>query len=128
MRSTRVRRSSTFSSTSTRPSTTRSARKALAKDFKAIDTRIKGAQFSEHLPLVAEQADKLAVIRSMTTKEGNHDRAAYLMHTGYAPSTTLQHPSLGAWVSHELGDDAAELPNFVSIRGASISRPARPDR
>jgi hypothetical protein len=89
-------------------------------EFKAIDTRIKGAKFSEHLPLIAEQADKLAVIRSMTTKEGNHDRAAYLMHTGYAPSTTLQHPSLGAWVSHELGDEAAELPNFVSIRGASI--------
>src|SRR5262245_7655037 len=89
-------------------------------DFKAIDTRIKGVTFSEHLPRVAEHADKLAVIRSMTTKEGNHDRAGYLMHTGYAPSTTLQHPSLGAWVSHELGDDAAELPNFVSIRGASV--------
>src|SRR5262245_8927200 len=89
-------------------------------EFKAIDTRIKGVKFSEHLPLVAEQADKLAVIRSLTTKEGNHDRAAYLMHTGYAPSTTLQHPSLGAWVSHELGDESAELPNFVSIRGASV--------
>jgi uncharacterized protein DUF1501 len=89
-------------------------------EFKAIDTRIRGAQFSEHLPLIAEQADKLAVIRSLTAKEGNHDRAVYLMHTGYAPSTTLQHPSLGAWVSHELGDEASELPNFVSIRGASV--------
>jgi uncharacterized protein (DUF1501 family) len=89
-------------------------------EFKAIDTRIAGVQFSEHLPRVAEQADKLAVIRSMTAKEGNHDRAVYLMHTGYAPSTTLQHPSLGAWVSHELGDELAELPNFVSIRGASV--------
>jgi len=89
-------------------------------DFKAIDTRIKGVKFSEHLPQVAEQADKLAVIRSLTAKEGNHDRAVYLMHTGYAPSTTLQHPSLGAWVSHELGDESAELPNFVSIRGASV--------
>src|SRR6476646_8255085 len=77
-------------------------------EFKAIDTRIKGDRCSEHLPLIAEQADKLAVIRSMMTKEGNHDRAAYLMHTGYAPSTTLQHPSLGAWVSHELGDESAE--------------------
>jgi uncharacterized protein (DUF1501 family) len=89
-------------------------------EFKAIDTRIKGAQFAEHLPRLADQADKLAVIRSMTTKEGNHDRAGYLMHTGYAPSTTLQHPSLGAWVSHELGNAAAELPNFVSVRGASV--------
>jgi len=89
-------------------------------EFKAIGTRIKDVRFSEHLPLVAAQADKLAVIRSMTSKEGNHDRAGYLMHTGYAPSTTLQHPSLGAWVSHELGEEAAELPNFVSIRGPSI--------
>src|SRR6476661_9355248 len=35
-------------------------------EFKAIDTRIRGAKFCEHLPLIAEQADKLAVIRSMT--------------------------------------------------------------
>jgi hypothetical protein len=89
-------------------------------EFKAIDTRIKGVKFAEPLPLVAQQADKLAVIRSVTTKEGNHDRAGYLMHTGYAPSTTLQHPSLGAWVSHELGSETAELPNFVSIRGPSV--------
>ena len=91
-------------------------------EFKAIKTRIEGVKFCEHLPLVAEQADKLAVIRSMTTKEGNHDRAGYLMHTGYAPSTTLQHPSFGAWVSHEIGDERAELPNFVSIRGPSVGR------
>jgi hypothetical protein len=89
-------------------------------EFKAIETRIQGARFCEHLPLVAEQADKLAVIRSMTSKEGNHDRAGYLLHTGYPPSTTLQHPSLGAWVSHQLGEEAAELPNFVSIRGPSV--------
>jgi hypothetical protein len=89
-------------------------------EFKAIKTRIDGVKFCEHLPLTAEQADKLAVIRSMTTKEGNHDRAGYLMHTGYAPSTTLQHPSFGAWVSHEIGDEQAELPNFVSIRGPSV--------
>src|SRR4051812_17039826 len=35
-------------------------------EFKAIQTRIKGVKFAEHLPLVAEQADKLADIRSMT--------------------------------------------------------------
>src|SRR6185503_19588629 len=48
-------------------------------------------------------------------------RGQYLMHTGYAPSGTLKHPSLGAWVSHELGDPELELPNFVSIRGPSVS-------
>lgn len=88
--------------------------------FKAIDTRIKGVKISEHLPHLAEQADKLAIIRSMTSKEGNHERGNYLMHTGYIPSATLKHPSLGAWVSHELASKDFELPSFVSIRGPSI--------
>jgi hypothetical protein len=88
--------------------------------FKAIKTKASGVQICEHLPRVAEQADKLAIIRSMTCKEGNHDRGQYLMHTGYAPSVTLKHPSFGAWVSHELGDPKFELPNFVSVRGASF--------
>ncbi|HWA98730.1 MAG TPA: DUF1501 domain-containing protein [Pirellulales bacterium] len=89
--------------------------------FKAIDTSAPGVKICEHLPQLAEQAKHLAIIRSMTSKEGNHDRGQYLMHTGYAPSGTLKHPSLGAWVSHELGDPAFELPNFVSIRGPSVS-------
>jgi uncharacterized protein (DUF1501 family) len=88
--------------------------------FKAIDTAVKGLQFSEHLLQVAALADKLAVIRSMTSREGNHDRGQYLAHTGYIPTGTLKHPSLGAWVSHELGDPKFELPNFVSIRGPSF--------
>src|SRR5688572_10765678 len=67
--------------------------------FKAIDTSVRGVQICEHLPQLAEQARHLAIIRSMTTKEGNHDRGQYLMHTGYAPSGTLKHPSLGAWAS-----------------------------
>jgi hypothetical protein len=89
--------------------------------FKTIGTKIPDVKICEHLPLLAEQADRLAIIRSMTSKEGNHDRGQYLMHTGYAPSATLKHPSLGAWVSHELGDPKFELPNFVSICGPSIS-------
>ncbi len=79
-----------------------------------------GLSLSEHLPKVAEQADKLTVVRSMTSKEGNHDRGRYLLHTGYVPSGTLRHPSLGAWVSHELGDRSSEVPQFVAIRGGAI--------
>ncbi len=73
-------------------------------EFKAIKTAIRGVQICEHLPQVAEQAKHLAIVRSMTSKEGNHDRGQYLMHTGYAPSGTLKHPSLGSWVSSELGN------------------------
>jgi hypothetical protein len=88
---------------------------------KTVATKIPDVKISEYMPQLAEQADRLAIIRSMTSKEGNHDRGQYLMHTGYPPSATLKHPSLGAWVSHELGDPKFELPNFVSIRGPSIS-------
>jgi uncharacterized protein (DUF1501 family) len=88
--------------------------------FKAIDTSAKGVQICEHLPNVAEQAKHCAIIRSLTSREGNHDRAQYLMHTGYVPTASVKHPSLGAWVSKELGDSQFDLPNFVSIRGPSI--------
>jgi uncharacterized protein (DUF1501 family) len=84
--------------------------------FKAIKTRAAGVEICEHLPQVAEQADKLAVVRGMTSKEGNHDRARYLAHTGYAPNPTVQHPALGAWLAR--GATAA-LPQFVSIGGPS---------
>lgn len=89
-------------------------------EFKAIKTSIPGVQFSEVLPQLADEAKNLVVIRSMTGKEGNHERGQYMLHTGYAPSGTVAHPSLGSWVSRELGDQDRPLPNFVSIRGPSF--------
>src|SRR4051794_33986286 len=50
--------------------------------FKAINTRVKGIDICEHLPNLAEMTDKMAIIRGMTSREGNHQRAQYLMHTG----------------------------------------------
>jgi uncharacterized protein (DUF1501 family) len=85
--------------------------------FKPIDTRAGGMQLCEHLPQLAEVAQYLAVIRGMTSREGNHDRARYLLHTGYAPTPTVEHPALGSWVVEELGDPASNLPGFVSIGG-----------
>ena len=46
-------------------------------EFKAISTAVSGIQISEHLPMVAAQMKEIAIIRSMTSKEGNHDRARY---------------------------------------------------
>jgi len=88
--------------------------------FQAIKTRVPGIEICEHLPQLAEQAHHLAILRSMTSKEGNHQRAQYLMHTGYAPNPTIEHPSMGAWANHEIGDPNFDLPNFVSISGPSI--------
>ena len=88
--------------------------------FKAIRTRATGMMLSEHLPLLADRGDRIAVVRGMTSKEGNHARAQYYVHTGYAPNPTVVHPSLGGWTSARLGDPHAELPAFVSIAGPSF--------
>jgi hypothetical protein len=83
--------------------------------FKEIDTKTTGMKISEHLPKLAKLSDKMAIIRSMTTKEGDHGRGTHLMHTGYLPSNSVAYPTLGSLISKELGRDDFPLPNFVSI-------------
>jgi uncharacterized protein (DUF1501 family) len=87
---------------------------------KAIKTKVPGVSIAEHLPRLAEMADKLAIIRSLSSKEGNHMRAQYLLRTGYAPNPTVVHPSLGGWLSQRYGRTATGLPSFVSIGGPSL--------
>jgi hypothetical protein len=83
----------------------------------SIPTAIPGLHVAESLPLLAKQMRDLCVVRSMTSKEGSHERARYLMHTGHPPTPTVNHASWGAIVSHERGDPAAEIPSYVSIGG-----------
>lgn len=84
--------------------------------FKSIATSAPGLRISEHLPKLAKHGERLAVLRGMSTKEGDHFRGTYLMRTGQLPSAAgIQFPSIGALLSKELGDPRAELPNFVSI-------------
>ena len=84
-------------------------------EFKPIDTAVPGIQVCEHLPQVAQQMQDLAIIRSMSTKEGDHTRATYLARTGYLPQGPIRYPTMGSLFSKELGSHDAELPNFVSI-------------
>ncbi len=88
--------------------------------FKPVRTPIPGVYVGEHLPLMAKQAKKLAIIRGMTSKEGDHRRGRYFVHTGFPPVTTAAHPSLGAIVAQHRGDPEFDLPNFISLSGASI--------
>lgn len=83
--------------------------------FKEIDTSVPGVRVSEHLPLLAKQAEHLAIVRSMSTKEGDHSRGTYLMRNGYLPQGPIRYPTYGSLISKELGQSGAELPNFVSI-------------
>ncbi len=83
--------------------------------IKAIDTAVPGIQIAQHWPKVAQSMKDIAIIRSMSNKEGNHQRATYQLHTGYAPSGTVKHPAFGSVAAAELGDPKFDLPHIVSI-------------
>ncbi len=85
-------------------------------EFGTIRTTLPGVHISEHLPLLARRTGDLAILRSLTYREGNHARARYLMHTGFVPAGGARHPGLGAHV------DAAQapgspLPGNIAIGG-----------
>jgi uncharacterized protein (DUF1501 family) len=83
--------------------------------IREIATAVPGMRISEYLPKLAQQAKNLVLIRGMSTKEGDHGRALFVMRTGYLPEGPVEYPTLGALVANELGSDSSDLPNFVSI-------------
>lgn len=80
-------------------------------------------QISEHMPRTAQVMDNLSVVRAMSTREADHGRGRYYMHTTYVPNPTVVHPAFGSVVSYELGTKRSELeiPAFVSIGGGGSS-------
>lgn len=81
---------------------------------KSIATAVKGVQISEHLPLVAEQMADISLVRSIVSKEGDHERATYYVKNGYRPDPTLVHPSIGAVICHQTQDNI-EIPRHISL-------------
>lgn len=83
-------------------------------DTEAIATTAPGVKIGAGFPAVAEVMDQIALVRSVTSKEGDHERATYNAKTGYRPDPTLVHPAIGAVVCHQLQDEV-EIPRHVSI-------------
>jgi uncharacterized protein (DUF1501 family) len=83
--------------------------------FRPIATRTGGISICEYLPGIAQWSDRLAVIRSMSTREGDHTRARDNLRTGYSPQGPIQFPVLGSLVSKECERAVGDLPNYVSI-------------
>ncbi len=73
---------------------------------KPIRTNVDGIVIGELLPLLAKQADKYSIIRSMTHGINAHETAAYMVQTGRNPGGRLVFPSVGAVVSLFKGYDA----------------------
>jgi hypothetical protein len=88
---------------------------AIAGDTAAVNTCVNGVQFAEGYPLLAEQMDSLAVIRSVMSREGDHERGTYTVKSGHRPDPTVVHPSIGAICAHELAVGRTDIPRHISI-------------
>lgn len=84
-------------------------------ETKAIATKLPGVMFGEHLPRLAGLADRLAVIRSLTTETGAHEQGTYLMRTSYPQLSSIRHPAFGSWALHVLGKRSRDLPGYVLV-------------
>ena len=89
-------------------------------EFYPTKTNISGMEICEHMPLMAKQMHNMAIIRSMSTREADHMRGRYYMHTGYVPNPNMEHPSYGSVISKQLEKEGLLIPQFVSVNGPSM--------
>ena len=91
--------------------------------YDAIGTAIPQVQVCEHLKQTAPLLDRCALLRSITHGiNSEHAAAANLVHTGRLPSGTIQYPSVGSIVSHELGAKSDDVPAYIVMGYPNITR------
>jgi hypothetical protein len=87
----------------------------IAAGSKARETKVKGVLLASAFEQLADQMDSVALVRSLVSKEGDHERGTYTMKTGYRPDPTAIHPAIGAILCHELGEGKTEVPRHIAI-------------
>ena len=87
-------------------------------EFKPIDTAVPGLKISEVFPKLAKVMDKVTLVRSVTSPEADHDRAAHHLLTGYRPMPALVYPSYGSVVAKVRESSRAALPPYVAVPDA----------
>ena len=90
----------------------------IAAGSKAIKTNASGIQIGDGLVQTAEQMDSISLVRALTSREGDHERAIYNVKTGFRMDPTLKHPSIGSIVCHQLNterDQSVDIPRHISI-------------
>ena len=85
--------------------------------FKAIDTNVRGIQICEHFDRLARRMDRVSLIRTVHSKDPNHDTARYLLHTAHRREPTVDYPHVGCMIAQELGVRAAGLPGCITMGG-----------
>jgi hypothetical protein len=83
-------------------------------EFKTIATKVKGVEICEHLPKMAEVADKISIVRSMNHSIPAHGPATVFMTTGNKPTPALQYPSLGSLATRLLPAERG-VPPYVTF-------------
>ncbi|HZY87818.1 MAG TPA: DUF1501 domain-containing protein [Gemmataceae bacterium] len=81
----------------------------------AVATAVRDVKLATGLERTAEEMGSIALVRSMVSKEGDHERGTYTMKTGFRPDPTVVHPSIGAICCHELPAAGTDIPRHVSI-------------
>jgi uncharacterized protein (DUF1501 family) len=84
-------------------------------DTQPIATSLTGVRFGDKFPRMAELANRLAIVRSLTTETGAHEQGRYLMRTAYPAINSMRHPAMGAWVMNAQVPGPTELPHNILI-------------
>ena len=95
-----------------KPELAKAGGRYLAPQFKFNQHGKSGLWISEAFPNLAQHADDICLLNSVTTKNPGHQQAVVTLHTG---SENFVRPSVGAWVAYGLGTEAKDLPAFVTI-------------
>ena len=85
---------------------------------KQIPTNVDGISIGQSLPLLAQMADKYALIRSMTHGNFGHETASYMVQTGRKPGGRIVYPCVGAVVARLRGYEAGykgQIPPYVVL-------------
>lgn len=86
-------------------------------EHRPIDTTVPGIRISEHMPILARQAQHFAIIRSLNSNEGDHMRGTVKMNTGRSPDPLINYPHIGSVVALKNATRDAALPPFISVGG-----------
>jgi len=89
-------------------------------EFKAIETSVPGTRISEVFPILALMMDRLCLVRSVTSPEVDHDRAAHHLLTGYRPQPSLVYPGHGSVVAKVREANRGTLPPHVAVPEAPL--------
>lgn len=95
--------------------------KTVQGPYVPVNSSVSGIQLGQYLPLTAKEMNKIALVRSLTSKEGAHERARYQLHTSYPPLSSVAHPSLGSWVAKAAGKRNPDFPAYFNVGDMSFN-------